>query len=173
MEDKKNSNTAETMTAQSASTTAVRATTTPGAESTSTTATGQAIQNALTRATLPKGYLADGSMMDADGIMRAEYVGEYAEALAQLLKPMKASAFRGAFLREAKELRKKRTPYGAQKNCAIGMVAEARKLVYRKKEPAPGVLLEMITAVTATVTSPATFDVLYKHLDSIYSNMLE
>ena len=146
---------------------------TPAAEKASATATGQLIQNAMTGTTLPEGYLADGSMMDADGVMRAEYTGTYAEELAKKLKPMKASAFRGAFLREAKELRKKRTPYGAQKNCALGMVTEAKKLVHRKKDPAPRVLLDMITAATATVTDPASFEALYMHLDAIYSNMLE
>lgn len=165
-ENKNKANTAQTSPAS-------EATTAPGLESTATTATEQAIQNALTGASLPEGYLADGSMMDADGIMRAEYTGTYAEELAKKLKPMKASAFRGAFLREAKELRKKRTPYGAQKNCALGMVTEAKKLVHRKKDPAPALLVEMITAATGTVTSPATFDVLYKHLDAIYSELLE
>lgn len=143
---------------------------TPGIPS--ATATGQAIQDALTKASLPEGYIADGSLLDEEGVMRLEYVGSYAEELAEALKPMKASAFRGAFLREAKELRKKKTPYGAQKNCALGMVTQAKKLVYRKKDPAPAVLLEMITAATATVKDPATFEALYKHLDAVYSNLL-
>lgn len=173
MEDKKNSNTAETMTAQSASTTAARATTTPGAESTSTTATGQAIQNALTGAAMPEGYLADGSMTDTDGALRPEYIGKYAQALAGKLSPLKASAFHTAFLKEAKEARKKKVSYGTKKNCALGMVTQAKKLAHRKKDPAPGVLVDMITAATATVTDPYSFEALYMHLDAIYSYMLE
>lgn len=144
------------------------------AESTpSKTATGQGIQNALTGASLPEGYLADGSMVDADGVMRAEYTGTYAEELAKKLKPLPASTFYSTFLREAKALRKKKTPYGAQKNCALGMVTQAKKLRHRSKNPAPGVLVEIITAATATVTDPATFEALYMHLDAIYSYMLE
>lgn len=139
----------------------------------STTATGQAIQNALTRAALPEGYLAEGRMVEADGVMRAEYTGTYAEELAKKLKPLPASTFYSTFLREAKALRKKKTPYGAQKNCALGMVTQAKKLTHRTKTPAPPVLLEMITAATATVKDPATFEALYMHLDAIYSNMLE
>lgn len=166
-EEKKNSTTG------TSTSPATEAATTPGAESTTTTATGQAIQNALTGANLPAGYLADGSMVDADGALRPEYIGKYAQALAGKLKPLPASTFYSAFLREAKALRKKKTPYGAQKNCALGMETQAKKLVRRKKDPAPGVLVEMITAATATVTDPATFEVLYMHLDAIYSNMLE
>lgn len=146
---------------------------TPAAEKASATATGQLIQNALTRATLPEGYLADGSMVDADGALRPEYIGEYAQALAGKLSPLKASAFHTAFLKEAKEARKKKVSYGTKKNCALGMVTQAKKLAHRKKDPAPGVLVDIITAATATVTDPYSFEALYMHLDAIYSYMLE
>lgn len=145
----------------------------PSLTTSSTTATGQAIQNSLNRTTLPEGYLADGSMVDADGALFPEYIGEYAEKSAKALKGLPASTFYSAFLREAKALRKKKTPYGAQKNCAMGMVTQAKKLAHRKKDPAPGVLVEMIQAATATVTDPGTFEALYMHLDAIYSYMLE
>lgn len=144
----------------------------PSLSNSSATATGQGIQNALTGASLPEGYLAEGRMVEADGVMRAEYTGTYAEELAKKLKPLPASTFYSAFLREAKALRKKKTPYGAQKNCAMGMVTQAKKLSHRSKNPAPPALLEMITAATATVKDPATFEALYMHLDAIYSNML-
>lgn len=145
----------------------------PGADKANATTTGQLIQNALTGAALPAGYLADGSMVDADGALRPEYIGGYAQDLAGKLSPLKASAFHTAFLKEAKEARKKKVLYGTKKNCVLGMVTQAKKLVHRKKDPAPGVLLEMITAATATVKDPGTFEALYMHLDAIYSYMLE
>lgn len=123
--------------------------------------------------TLPDSYLSEGSMLEEDGALRPEYIGRYAQALAGKLKPLPASTFYSAFLREAKVLRKKKTPYGAQKNCALGMVTQAKKLVHRKKDPAPAVLLDMITAATSTVRDPASFEALYMHLDAVYSYLLD
>lgn len=127
---------------------------------------------ASTSATLPAGYLANGSMIDSDGVMLPEYIGEYAGGVAQRLRSLKASTFQRAFLTKAKEANKKKVPYSAKKNCAQGMVIAALKLVSRKKDPAPRVLLEMIRAATATVVDDTTFDVLYMHLDAIYTNLL-
>jgi len=138
----------------------------------SKTATGQAIQTALTVATLPRGYLSDGSILDSDGVMRSEYVGEYARELAQSLKPLSVTIFQREFLSKAKEANKKKVPYSAKKNCALGMVIQAQKLTHRKTDPAPAVLLDMITAATATVTNPMTFEALYMHLDAVYSFMM-
>ena len=121
---------------------------------------------------LPSGYIEDGRLLDEEGIMCGEYIGRYAEEIASALEGLPASTFYSSFLREGKGLRKKKTPYGAQKNCAMGMVTAAKKLVYRKKDPAPAILLEIVTAATATVKDPATFEALYMHLDAIYSNML-
>lgn len=136
-------------------------------------ATSQTIQDALTGTSLPGSYLTDGSMLDTDGALRPEYIGRYAQALADKLKPLKASAFHTAFLREAKEARKKKVPYGVKKNCALGMVTQAKKLAARKKDPAPRVLVDMITAATSTVKDPATFEALYMHLDAVYSYLLQ
>lgn len=132
----------------------------------------EAANEAPTSATLPAGYLTDGSMVDADGVMRSEYIGEYAQELAQRLKPLKASTFQRAFLTKAKEANKKKVPYSVKKNCAQGMVIAALKLVSRKQDPAPRVLLDMIRAATVTVVDNSTFDVLYVHLDAIYTNLL-
>lgn len=132
----------------------------------------EATSEAPTSATLPAGYLANGSMIDADGVMLPEYIGEYAEGVAQRLKSLKASTFQRAFLKKTKEANKMKVPYSAKKNCAQGMVIAALKLVSRKKDPAPRVLLDMIRAATATVVDDATFDVLYMHLDAIYTNLL-
>jgi len=142
------------------------------ASPTSQTATGQAIQNALTVATLPRGYLADGSMLDADGVMRPKYLGEYAEKLAQSLKPLSAASFQRGFLSKAKQANKKKVQYSTQKNCALGMVIQAKRLVLRKKDPAPAILLDIISAATASVTDTATFSALCLHLEAIYTALL-
>lgn len=125
-----------------------------------------------TAGTLPAGYLANGSMMDADGVMLPEYLEKYAQTLAQSLKPLSASSFQRAFLSKAKEVNKKKVPYSAKKNCAQGMVIAALKLVNRKKDPAPAVLLDMIRAVTASVVDDATFSVMFTHLDAVYTFLL-
>ena len=121
--------------------------------------------------TLPAGYLANGSMVDAGGVMLPEYIGEYAEEIAQRLKPLKASTFARSFLTKAREANKKKVPYSVKKNCTLGMVTAAKKLVKRTKDPAPRVLVDMIQAATATVVDDATFDVLYMHLDAICTNL--
>ena len=125
----------------------------------------------VTVATLPNGYLVNGSMIDADGVMLPEYIGEYAQELAQRLKPLKASTFARSFLTKAREANKKKVPYSVKKNCTLGMVTAAKKLVKRTKDPAPRVLVDMIQAATATVVDDATFDVLYMHLDAICTNL--
>ena len=125
----------------------------------------------VTPASLPSGYLANGSMIDADGVMLPEYIGEYAQELAQRLKPLKASTFARSFLTKAREANKKKVPYSVKKNCTLGMVTAAKKLVKRTKDPAPRVLVDMIQAATATVVDDATFDVLYMHLDAICTNL--
>lgn len=123
-------------------------------------------------ASLPSGYLVTGSMLDSDGVILPEYIGEYAEKLAQALKPLSANSFQRAFLSKAREASKKKVAYSAKKNCALGMVISAKKLIHRAKDPAPAVLLEMIQAATATVTDPAAFEALYMHLDAICTYML-
>lgn len=140
---------------------------------TATTGTIPASAVATPPATLPAGYMSNGSMVDADGVLQQEYVTQYAQQMAERLKPMRATAFHTAFLKEAKEARKKKVPYGIKKNCALGMVTQAKKLAHRKKDPAPSVLVDMITAATATVKDAATFEVLYMHLDAIYSYLLD
>lgn len=144
-------------------TTSTAATETAAAEKTSTEPTAR----------LPENYCADGRLTDAEGIIRPEYLEKTAEEIAQALKSIKASAFYGAFLRDAKDLRKKKVPYAAKKNYAQGLAIQAKKLVYRKREPAPGMLVEMMQRVAATVTSAEAFEAMYMHLDAVYSYMLE
>ena len=143
-----------------------------GADTKSLASTNPAASKTPAEKMLPSGYLKDGALLDEEGVMRSEYISGYAEEIASALEGLPASTFYSSFLREGKGLRKKKTPYGAQKNCAMGMVTAAKKLVYRKKDPAPSILLEIVTAATATVKDPATFEALYMHLDAIYSNML-
>lgn len=142
------------------------ATTTAPASTTTTPA------SAKPGAGLPANYCADGRLTDAEGVIRPEYIGETAEALAKGIRPLAASAFYTAFLKSCKDLRKKKVSYTAQKNAALGMVTQAKKLVYRKRDPAPAVLVDMIEAATATVKDPATFEALYMHLDAVYSCLL-
>lgn len=121
---------------------------------------------------LPSGYLADG-WTDEQGILRREYVENYAEEIAEKLKGMRASTYHLAFLSEAKTLRKKKTPYSQQKLCTMQMATAAKKLTSRKKDPAPAILLEVIKAATEAVVDSETFQMLYLHLDAIYSYLLD
>lgn len=122
--------------------------------------------------TLPAGYLADGSMLDAEGIMRPEYLEKHPQELAQRFEPLSASSFQRAFLSKAKEANKKKVPYSVKKNCAQGMVIQAMKLTHRQKDPAPAVLLDMIRAATASVVDDSTFAALCLHLDAICTYMM-
>lgn len=122
--------------------------------------------------TLPGGYLAGRSMVDDDGVMLPEYLDKFAQELAQKFKPLSATSFQRAFLTKAKEANKKKVPYSVKKNCAQGMVVQAMKLVNRKKDPAPAVLLDMVKLATATVADDATFNNLYMHLDAICTYMM-
>lgn len=119
---------------------------------------------------LPVGYLDGGSMMDVDGILRPEYLKEYAQQVAELLRPMKASAFHKTFIKKLEKLQKPKVSDGAKKLCAAGLAVEARTLVGCRK--APAILLPMIEAVTDTVQDAATFDALYLHLKAVYSYLL-
>lgn len=122
--------------------------------------------------TLPAGYLSNGSMVDREGVMFPEYLEKYAQELAGMLKSISSSTFQRAFLTKAREVNKKKVPYSAKKNCAQGMMIAALKLVKRKKDPAPAVLLDMVKLATATVVDDATFNALYMHLDAIYTYKL-
>ena len=144
----------------------------PGTDTKGPASTNPAASKTPAEKMLPSGYLEDGVLLDEEGVMRSEYIGRYAEEIASALEVLPASTFYSSFLRERKGLRKKKIPHGAQKNCAMGMVTAAKKLVYRKKDPPPAILLDIVTAATATVKVPATFESLYMHLDAIYSNML-
>lgn len=161
-----NKQTASTMTSQSEQ---------PAAkieDGTSTTSTAASTPPAPTFRSLPAGYLANGSMLDADGIMRPEYLDKYAEELAKRLKPLSASSFRRAFLTKATEASKKKTPYSTKKNCAQGMVIQAMKLTARAKDPAPGVLLDMMKLAAASVKDPESFSAMYTHLEAICAYLL-
>lgn len=109
---------------------AMDATATPPA-STTQTATRASAETAAA-ASLPENYCAGGSLTDAEGIIRPEYIGTSAEALAKALRPLTATAFNAAFLKNGKDLRKKKTAYAAQKNYVLSLSTQAKKLVYRK-----------------------------------------
>lgn len=172
----------ETTNKQTTSTTAEASTTTAQTQPISITASQTApITNiaptaptqTATAGTLPAGYLANGSMMDSDGVMLPEYLEKYPQELAKKFKPLSAASFQRAFLSKLKEANKKKVPYSDKKNCAQGMVIQAIKLVNRKKDPAPAVLLDMVKLATATVADDTTFNTLYMHLDAICTYMME
>lgn len=144
---------------------------TPAPDST-TPASTAAAEDIRNDSGLPSGYLADG-WTDEQGILRREYVEKYAEEIAEKLKGMRASTYHLAFLSEAKTLRKKKTPYSQQKLCTMQMATAAKKLTSRKKDPAPAILLEVIKAATEAVVDSETFQMLYLHLDAIYSYLLD
>lgn len=135
-------------------------------------ATATANTETATPARLPENYCEGGRLTDEEGIIRPEYIGASAEALAKALSPLTATAFNAAFLKNGKDLRKKKTAYAAQKNYVLSLSTQAKKLVYRKRDPAPMVLVEMIEAASATVKDPATFEAMYMHLDAIYGYLL-
>lgn len=151
------------------STPEIAASETPASTTPASTAAAEDIRN---DSGLPSGYLADG-WTDEQGILRREYVEKYAEEIAEKLKGMRASTYHLAFLSEAKTLRKKKTPYSQQKLCTMQMATAAKKLTSRKKDPAPAILLEVIKAATEAVVDSETFQMLYLHLDAIYSYLLD
>lgn len=145
---------------------------TPEIAASETPASTAAAEDIRNDSGLPSGYLADG-WTDEQGILRREYVENYAEEIAEKLKGMRASTYHLAFLSEAKTLRKKKTPYSQQKLCTMQMATAAKKLTSRKKDPAPAILLEVIKAATEAVVDSETFQMLYLHLDAIYSYLLD
>ena len=123
---------------------------------------------------LPGDYLRDGFLgraANGQTFMRAEYLGETARNIAAALDPLNASAFYGAFVRDAKKQLRRGTPYEAQSSCVAAMLPQAIKLTAKHK--APAFLVDMITAATAAVHDAATFEAFYKHLDAIYSYLLQ
>lgn len=74
----------------------------------STTATEQNIQNIIARAALPDGYMSNGKMVDEDGVMLPEYLEQYPQTLAQILKPLSGATFQRVFLGKLKESNKKK-----------------------------------------------------------------
>ena len=123
---------------------------------------------------LPGDYLRDGFLgraANGQTFMRTEYLGETARNIAAALDPLNASAFYGAFVRDAKKQLRRGTPYEAQSSCVAAMLPQAIKLTAKHK--APAFLVDMITAAAAAVHDAATFEAFYKHLDAIYSYLLQ
>lgn len=123
---------------------------------------------------LPDGYLADGFLETASTgkpFLRAVYVGTFAQQIATILRPMSASAFQTAFLRDVKGHIRRGVPYEAQTACAAAMLPQAIKLTAKHK--APSVLVDIITAAVGAVHDSATFEAMYKHLDAVYAFMLQ
>ena len=123
---------------------------------------------------LPGDYLRDGFLgraANGQTFMRAEYLGETARNIAAALDPLNASAFYGAFVRDAKKQLRRGTPYEAQSSRVAGIPPKAINRTAKHK--APAFLVDMITAATAAVHDAATFEAFYKHLDAVYSYLLQ
>lgn len=122
---------------------------------------------------LPEGYLANGSMVDENGIIRSEYLKTYPRQLANLIKPMDSTTFCTRFLEYAQwlvlrdDLKNTQIYY----DFALNMALEAIECVH--KERVPVVLGFMILAAIETVHDAATFRALYHHLEAIYTVLLD
>ena len=129
-------------------------------------------------AVLPADYIKGGFMDTAPSgqrYIKVEYVGRFAQELAASLTTatpaLTAAAFNAAFLRDAKKHNRRGVVYDAKAACAAAMLPAAIKLVAKHK--APPLLQDMITAAVGAVFDDETFEALYKHLDAVYSFMLQ
>lgn len=127
---------------------------------------------------LPKDYITDGLLDTSPGgqrYIKVDYVGRFAQELAVNLSngnpALSPAAFNAAFLRDAKKHLRRGVVYDAKAACAAAMLPAAIKLVAKHK--APPLLQDMITAAVGAVFDDATFEALYKHLDAVYSFMLQ
>lgn len=87
---------------------------------------------------LPKDYLKDGYYAITEKgakYLRPEFVGKYAESMADLLAGMKPSDFNG-LMRELKSNRKKSLPFEARQTALVELLPKVMTLVHRKKAPA-------------------------------------
>lgn len=126
---------------------------------------------------LPADYLDQG-LMESDGkhrFLHRDYVDHFAKELAVSLTTgtpaLTASAFRSAFLRDAKKQLRRSVPDGAKLTAVATMQVQATKLVSQNK--APSILIDMFAKIVPAVTDAETFQALYTHLDSIYTYMLQ
>ena len=128
---------------------------------------------------LPDGYLSNGFMeTTSDGkcrFLKRDYVDRFAKKLAFSLTSgtpaLSATAFRSAFLRDAKKLLRRGTPDGAKLTAVATMQVQAIKLVAQSK--APAVLVDMFAKLAPAVTDAETFQALHSHLDAVYTYMLQ
>lgn len=151
--------------------------------STATKTTGEPVTEQAPTVTtasddLPTDYIKGGFLDTAPNGQRpikVEYVGRFAQELAASLTggtpALTAAAFNAAFLRDAKKHNSPKVVYGAKAACAAAMLPAAIKLVAKHK--APPLLQDMITAAVGAVFDDKTFEALYKHLDAVYSFMLQ
>ena len=120
----------------------------------------------------PDGYLSGGYYASTDkGIkyLRAEYVGKYAEQLAnQLSCGMKTSDFTALF-RELKRSKKKTLPYEMRQTAILEMLPKSLALVNRKK--APMLLVDFIKANSAAVCCDDDAMAFLRHTEAIAAYM--
>ncbi|MBO4973239.1 MAG: hypothetical protein J6D17_00460 [Bacteroides sp.] len=120
---------------------------------------------------LPKDYLAHGYHATTDKgakYLRPEFVGEYAETMANLLTDMKPAAFNG-LLREMKRSRKSTLPFEARMTAAAEMLPKAMALVHRKK--APALLVSFIKDNLDHIQNDDDWSAYYRHLEAIAAYM--
>ena len=118
---------------------------------------------------LPKEYLANGYYATTDkGVkyLRPEFVGEYAETMANLLSDMKPSDFTGLLI-EMKRSRKRALPFEARLTAVTEMLPKAMALVSRKK--APALLVTFIKDNLDHIHNDDDWTGFFRHLMAIYS----
>lgn len=127
-------------------------------------------------ATLPDGY-GDFMEVTPDGkrFPKPDYIINYSRQLANALTngtpALSASAFRTAFLRDAKKALRRNAPVGLMLATAASFEVQAIKLVAKHK--APAILEDMMHALVAAVVDAETYQAAYNHLDSVYTFMLQ
>ena len=120
---------------------------------------------------LPKDYLSHGYHATTDKgakYLRPEFVGEYAETMANLLTDMKPAAF-NSLMREMKRCRRGTLPFEARLTAAAEMLPKAMALVHRKK--APMLLVTFVKHNLDSIHDDADWTAFYRHLEAIAAYM--
>ena len=120
---------------------------------------------------LPKDYLAQGYYGVTDSgakFLRRQFVGEYAEIMANLLAFMELSDFNG-LVREMRRGKKKELPYEARMTIASEVLIRAMVLAHQKK--APALLFTFVKDNLDHITCDDDWFAFLRHLEAIAAYM--